>query len=325
MLAELLTEDEIRLRKARILHRLPEERRRLSASISALRAVQHRAWLAISLLRDDLLHTDEAKRAMLDFKVAIQAGESKPLIKEDKVAILGLDIGDLQLEYELAKMAVESSEADYKMLNDETIWYSSIRKQTGAHVPMEQQVNALYEKPTIDSVMIREDFEKMLAEVEHFVPPTIEAGVSSGGEIPTEPIDYSRPPEHFAPTPMFPANPKAETILDQLLPAQLERIQTIGDEKNINVDSMCWGLMNCAPAVLTEEAGKAFIKYLEEYIRVEDLDASPKAVDSIYGANYGKTPYRPTAPAEPREDLPTMIRETDGTVKEGKIDDIVPF
>lgn len=338
LLVELLSEEECRQRIAAILRGLPDERKRLNAALSAYRAVQHRAWLAVSFMRDDLLKKDEAKKAVLDFKSAILQGLSKPPIKEDKVALCELEVGAEHLEYDLAKMAVEASETDHDMLNSQLIWYSSIRKNEGPTVPLERSVGAAYSPPPVNYPSSEEiyrhverDLKELDIQQEAFVPP-----VPSWADIAAvaDPEDLASPnlpvgrlqesvPISTEPEPLFPEAPIAENSWDLVKPEQLARIKELGAEKGCFENGVCYGLMECQPSQLTIEAADAFIKYLENYVTPPE-EGDPANVDNIYGG--AKTSRMPNRSKRPREEYVTTTQHPDGTVTPYVLDDSeIPF
>jgi hypothetical protein len=308
LLAELLSEEECRQRIAAIIRRLPGERDRLNSALVALRAVKHKAWMAVTFLRDDMLDEKEAKLIVLEFKQRLEKKELKQPIKEDKEAMIEFEIGLLETEYKLAKLAVEASEKDYEMLNGQLIWYQSIRKNNGPVVPIEQSVNATYQSRGIapgysveelkeavnDGVLEASEATQHLIDNEPaFVPSfTLPTTASDLKPTPSEgpvmmqftgALSYEQTAKAVEGTLAeqerakvdFEGDPKARNILDMATATEAKQCREVGAAKGLNADAMCFSIMGCELGQMTSDAVYAFGEYLEAYTPVSEPETQP--------------------------------------------------
>jgi hypothetical protein len=144
LLPVLHDEETLRGRMGAISNEAERLRRELLTSYKALLQAEPRVHIAVTFMRDDLLTSNEAKAAILDYKVK----DMKPTVDGIKM-LVRLELEELETRYKLAKLEVERYDKDFDKLESQLSWHQSVLKNHGRVVQMGSLADQMYSKQHI--------------------------------------------------------------------------------------------------------------------------------------------------------------------------------
>ncbi|HKX32686.1 MAG TPA: hypothetical protein VJ302_33680, partial [Blastocatellia bacterium] len=69
--------------------------------------------------------------------------------------------------------------------------------------------------------------------------------------------------EQESPTPNFPSDPRAKTVVDLVTPKQLWMIRSLGRDSGCDVDQECQAVFQCNLEEISKRAASSFIDHLK--------------------------------------------------------------